>query len=166
MNVISAILRYLGSAFLILLTLTTGTDVVGRYLFNSPLPGAFDITVNLLTLIAGCGIALTTAAEDHIKVDSLFAIVPPFWQKVMRLFGYLLEIIIFSVLFFQGVLAVYHSITPFLEVSLGTPFPLYPYRLALAVAFLLSLIATVHSVVRFFRGSVESDMPDESRGGV
>jgi len=152
MNVMSAILRYLGAAFLILMTFATGMDVVGRYFFNWPLPGGLDITVNLLTLVAGCGIAACTFAEDHINVDSLYSILPPFWQRLMRLLGYLFEFFVYAVLFWQGLKAVYHSITPFFEVSISMPLPVFPFRLALAVAFLLSLIAVVCSLVRHFRG--------------
>jgi TRAP-type C4-dicarboxylate transport system permease small subunit len=161
MNVLSTILRYLGAAFLILLTFTTGVDVIGRYLFNAPLPGGLDITVNLLTLVAGCGIAATTLAEDHINVDSLYAILPPFWKRWVRRLGYLFEFFVYAVLFVQGIRAVYHSITPFLEVSISMPLPVFPFRLALAVAFLLSLVAAVYSLVRHFRGK-SSDIQNES----
>ncbi|MEW6664206.1 MAG: TRAP transporter small permease [Thermodesulfobacteriota bacterium] len=151
MNVTSAILRYLGAAFIMLLTLTTGVDVVGRYFFNAPLTGGLDITVNLLTLVAGCGIAACTLAEDHITVDSLYGILSPFWQRLMRLLGYLFEFVVYAILFFQGIKAVYRSITPFFEVSISLPLPVFPFRLALAVAFLLSLVAVVCSLVRHFR---------------
>ena len=166
MNVTSVILKYLGAAFLILMTLATGMDVIGRYFLNMPLPGGLDITVNLLTLVAGCGIAATTIVDDHISVDSVFALLPPFWQRSMRLLGYLLEILVYSVLCWRGIRAVYRSITPFLEVSISMPLPVFPFRLALAVAFFLSLVAVVYSIARLFRpkSNDQSDIPNESHG--
>ena len=131
-----------------------------------PLPGGLDITVNLLTLVAGCGIAATTLAEDHISVDSLYAILPPFWQRSVKLLGYLLEFLVYAVLCWRGIKAVYHSVTPFLEVSMSMPFPVFPFRLALAVAFFLSLVAVVYSIARLFRpkSNDQSDIPNESHG--
>lgn len=168
MNKMSAILKYLGAAFLGLMTLATGMDVIGRYFLNFPLPGGLDITVNLLTLVAGCGIAATTVAEDHISVDSLYAILPPFWKKSVRLLGFLLEVLVYSILFWRGITAVYHSITPFLEVSISMPFPVFPFRLALAVAFFLSLFAAAYSIVRLFRSKPNDplEIRDESHGVV
>lgn len=167
MNRMSAILKYLGAIFLGLMTLVTGIDVIGRYLFNAPLPGGLDITINLLTLVAGCGIAATTIAEDHINVDSLYLVLPAFWKKWVRFLGLFLEAFIFSVLFWRGIAAVYHSITPFFEVSMSIPLPVFPFRLALAVTFLLSLIAAIYSITRLFRpkSGDRSDMGDGTSPG-
>ncbi len=166
MDKISSILKYFGAAFVALLALTTGLDVVGRYFFNWPLPGGLDISVNLLTLVAGCGIAACTFAEDHINVDSLYSILSPFWQRLFRLLGYLFEFFFYAVLFWQGLKAVYRSMTPFLEVSISMPLPVFPFRLALAVAFLLSLIAVICSLIRHFRRKSSDTRNETSEVGV
>lgn len=164
MQKLFSIVTHFGSAAVIILTLMTGTDILGRYLFNSPLPGTFDLTGNFLTIIAACGIAVTTAAEDHISVDSLYSIVSSNWQRKLRFLSYFLEIIIFSILCWQSVVAFYHSITPYLEESPGTPaFAIFPYRFALALGFFLSLIASVYSIARLFRSisGCQSDLKND-----
>ncbi len=50
---------------------TTFVDVVGRYVFNAPLPGAFELVEFFLALTIFSGLPLVTADRGHITV-SLF----------------------------------------------------------------------------------------------
>ena len=53
----------------------TFVDVVGRYFFNSPVPGGFEIVSFLLALLTFSGLALVTRDQEHISVgllDGLF----------------------------------------------------------------------------------------------
>lgn len=47
----------------------TFVDVVGRYAFNRPLPGGFEITELLLATIIFAGLPSVSAAREHIVVD-------------------------------------------------------------------------------------------------
>jgi TRAP-type C4-dicarboxylate transport system permease small subunit len=49
----------------------TTIDVVGRYFFNHPLFGAFEITEILMGLVIFAGMPLATAAREHITVNFL-----------------------------------------------------------------------------------------------
>jgi TRAP-type C4-dicarboxylate transport system permease small subunit len=63
----------------------TTTDVVGRYLLNRPLGGAFEITEIAMALVIFAGLALAAAAREHITVNLLEARLPPAvrrWQAV------------------------------------------------------------------------------------
>jgi TRAP-type transport system small permease protein len=64
--------RVLGAAAAILLfglmALTTA-DVVGRYLFNWPLRGAFEITELLLLALIFAGLPLASRADEHVTLD-------------------------------------------------------------------------------------------------
>ena len=51
-----------------LMVLTTA-DVVGRYLFNSPLRGAFEITELLLLALIFAGLPLASRADEHVTLD-------------------------------------------------------------------------------------------------
>ena len=77
----NALLRYgLGSiaAMLVLLMMmVTTVDVAGRYLFNSPLTGAFEMTELLLAALIFLGLPLATEHEEHITVD----LIDPFMPK-------------------------------------------------------------------------------------
>ena len=77
----SAVIRYGlgGIAALLVLTMMTVTtiDVAGRYLFNNPLPGAFEITELLLAALIFLGLPLATERDEHITVD----LIDPFMPK-------------------------------------------------------------------------------------
>ena len=64
--------RALGAASAILLfclmTLTTA-DVIGRYIFNWPLRGAFELTELLLLTLIFAGLPLVSRADEHVTLD-------------------------------------------------------------------------------------------------
>nr|WP_255720680.1 TRAP transporter small permease [Acuticoccus kalidii] len=51
--------------------LLTVVDVVGRYVFNSPVPGAFEATEVMLALSIFAGLPIVTARGDHVTVRLL-----------------------------------------------------------------------------------------------
>jgi TRAP-type C4-dicarboxylate transport system permease small subunit len=64
--------RVLGAAAAILLfglmALTTA-DVIGRYIFNWPLRGAFELTELLLLTLIFAGLPLASRADEHVTLD-------------------------------------------------------------------------------------------------
>ncbi|WP_152527880.1 TRAP transporter small permease [Lutibaculum baratangense] len=62
----------LGAAiFLLAMMLVTTVDVAGRYLFATPLPGAFELTQLLLAATVFAGLPLVTLKEEHVSVTLL-----------------------------------------------------------------------------------------------
>jgi len=57
------------AAILFLLMLVTFVDVMGRYLFGLPLPGAFELTQILMAVLIFSGLPLVCANDVHIRVD-------------------------------------------------------------------------------------------------
>ena len=55
---------------LFLMMLITAIDVVGRYVFNRPLPGGFEVTELLLAALIYCGLPLVSARREHIVIDT------------------------------------------------------------------------------------------------
>ena len=72
--------RVLGAAAALLLfslmSLTT-VDVVGRYLFNRPLRGAFEITELLLLTLIFAGLPLASRAGEHVTLDFIDMVLGP-----------------------------------------------------------------------------------------
>lgn len=54
----------------------TCTDVIGRYFFNQPIYGAFEITEMALALLIFAGLPLVTLRNDHVTVDVLDSVTP------------------------------------------------------------------------------------------
>jgi TRAP-type C4-dicarboxylate transport system permease small subunit len=64
--------RVLGAAAAMLLfslmALTT-VDVIGRYVFNAPLRGAFEVTELLLLALIFAGLPLASRVDEHVTLD-------------------------------------------------------------------------------------------------
>lgn len=65
------ILEISASILLMGLMLLTCVDVVGRYFFNSPIWGGFEMTEALLATLIFMGLPLVTLRADHIDIDML-----------------------------------------------------------------------------------------------
>ncbi len=53
------------------LTVVTVADVIGRYVFNHPIAGVYEVTQLMLVAIVFTGIAAVQAGEGHIRVEIL-----------------------------------------------------------------------------------------------
>ena len=67
--VLHRILGGLAATLLFLLMLLTLIDVVGRYGFNAPVNGSYEITELLLAAIIFSALPLVSAKDAHITVD-------------------------------------------------------------------------------------------------
>ncbi len=64
--------RALGAAAAVLLfalMMLTTADVIGRYVFNWPIRGAFEITELLLLTLIFAGLPLASRADEHVTLD-------------------------------------------------------------------------------------------------
>ena len=75
---VAPVLGWFAAAVLIALMLLTCADVAGRYLFNSPVWGAFELTEMMLAALIFAGLPLVSLRNDHVTVD-LFDPVTPDW---------------------------------------------------------------------------------------
>jgi TRAP-type C4-dicarboxylate transport system permease small subunit len=72
------VLACVAAAVLMALMLLTCMDVAGRYFFNSPVWGAFELTEMMLAALIFAGLPLVSLRNDHVTVD-LFDPVTPDW---------------------------------------------------------------------------------------
>ncbi|WP_375261958.1 TRAP transporter small permease [Palleronia sp.] len=76
MRIITGGLEIFSGLLLVALMLVTGIDVVGRYLFDAPLPGAFETTELLLGALVFAALPLVSRAGSHVEVDLLATVLP------------------------------------------------------------------------------------------
>lgn len=70
------ILAALACLILFAMMLLTFVDVIGRYLFLSPLPAAYEIVSLMMPAIIFCVLPVTVMREGHVTVDLLDALIP------------------------------------------------------------------------------------------
>ena len=62
-------LGFSAATLLFCLMMLTTADVIGRYIFNWPLRGAFEITELLLLTLIFAGLPLASRADEHVTLD-------------------------------------------------------------------------------------------------
>lgn len=59
----------------------TFVDVLGRYLLNRPLPGAYEMIAFMMPLMIFAALPVVCYNEDHVTVDLLEGFTPRSWRR-------------------------------------------------------------------------------------
>jgi TRAP-type C4-dicarboxylate transport system permease small subunit len=92
------LLGFTMAAILFLLMLVTFIDVMGRYLFSLPLPGAFELTQILMAVLIFSGLPLVCANDVHIRVDIAHGILSNRSRRGLDIFSHLVSTVALAVL--------------------------------------------------------------------
>jgi TRAP-type transport system small permease protein len=139
LNKLMAITSYLGMAAVVALTLLTGLDVGGRYIFNLPLPGTFELTEVILSVIVAFGVVITTASDEHILVDALFVKLSSSAQRVLLVVAGVVGALVLGIMSWKGLEAALEAMQTH-EATMLLNVPISPFKLVLFLGFFLSLI--------------------------
>jgi len=116
--------------------LITAADVVGRDLFNHPIPGVIELSQYLLAVSILLGLAYTQQIKGHVEVSMLISRLSARAQLRVSLLGTLLSLFLFVLLAWQGLVVGLEEKT----VSDMLRVPQYPFRLLVAVAAFLTFL--------------------------
>jgi len=75
------------SLILLCLIAITCVDVVGRYFFDAPLKGAFEVTEVMVAALVFAALPLTTERREHVEVDLLTFAFSPAINRVLSAFA-------------------------------------------------------------------------------
>jgi TRAP-type transport system small permease protein len=136
-------------AAVVALMLLTAADVLGRYLFNHPVPGAFELTEYLGVIFVASSIACAAVRKAHVDVDILMIHLPVRVQLIAAVFGGIISFAMFAIVSWRSFVysvaqydANYYS--PFLHV------PTYPFIFIIGIGCaLLSLVILTETVAAF-----------------
>ena len=130
-----------GLAALLLLALVgvTAIDVVGRYLLNAPLAGAFELTELMLGALVFAALPLVSRLGGHVEVDLLVAVLPgPLTRALGAVAAALSALVLGYFAWRLVVLAADQWQEGARSVSLGVPY--WPFAVFGALACLLSAL--------------------------
>jgi TRAP-type C4-dicarboxylate transport system permease small subunit len=83
-RVIGPLLGYVAGIVLFCLMTLTCVDVVGRYFFNMPVTGGFELTEMMLASLIFFGLPLVTIRNDHIMVGLLDPVTPDWLLRIQH----------------------------------------------------------------------------------
>jgi TRAP-type C4-dicarboxylate transport system permease small subunit len=87
---LEALLGLTSASVLFLMMMITAVDVVGRYGFNRPLNGGFEVTEMMLAALIYCGLPLVSKRREHIVIDTFD---PLMSRRVKRVLDALADIV-------------------------------------------------------------------------
>ena len=83
-RVVAPLLGTIAGILLFCLMTLTCIDVIGRYFFNTPVTGGFELTEMMLASLIFFGLPLVTIRNDHIMVDLLDPVTPDWLLRIQH----------------------------------------------------------------------------------
>lgn len=147
---------FLGGIMLLVMMAMTIIDVIGRYIFNSPLGGAGELTELLLVSVIFMGLPAVTLEKEHVTVDLVTARLPSWLERWRILAIGILSAVTLAVIGWQlgihaGRIGAYGDVTTTLRI------PISP------IAYFCSACTFVSAIAALFV-SIEPLFQRSSRG--
>ena len=99
--VLNRFLAHISSAGLTLLMLLTVVDVLGRYLFNRPVTGTFELTEMSMVLIVFLALGLAQHYQEHISLDLAYIYFPSWLKRATDLTVDLVNLVVVGAITWQ-----------------------------------------------------------------
>ena len=93
-----------GGVVLFCMMLLTVCDVIGRYLFNAPIMGGYELTETMMATAVFLFIGYTQAAKKHISVDFLILFLPERGRWFLNLVTHTICLAVFGAITWMNVL--------------------------------------------------------------
>ena len=85
----------LAAALLLFAIMTvTVVDVVGRYIFNAPLPGAYELIQIGMALLVFLTLPVLSARDEQVRIDAFQRIFPAGLQPALRLASTIISLVV------------------------------------------------------------------------
>ncbi len=145
---ISSKLANLGSVSLIAMMLITVVDVVGRYIFNAPILGAFEITEYLVLILIFSYLGFTQAVKGHVLVEVLVNRFPEKMKVIVEIINHLLCFLFLLIITWRGIVKALELMST-RETSPNLAIPDYPFVFFLVIGALVMSIEYLRDAIYF-----------------
>jgi TRAP-type C4-dicarboxylate transport system permease small subunit len=142
-----------GVGLLALMAVMAG-DVIGRYFFKHPLPGAYELVEYLMAIFVPCCVAYSAERKCHVGVDILVERLAPRTRLLVDIVTQAITIILVCVVVRQGWIGFIEALSSTMK-SAVLQIPNAPFLLAVPVGFsafafflFIHLLQSIREVVR------------------
>jgi TRAP-type transport system small permease protein len=153
---LSTYLSYIGNFALAGMMLLTTTDVVGRYFFNAPVLGAYEITEYLMLIMVFSFLARAQSAKVHINVDIVFNHLPQGLRNFLQHFNHFVCLLMMILVTWMSILRVF-ELRRTGESSVLLKIPDYPFAAFLVIGCLVFCIEFFKDVFSSKRTDAEHE---------
>ncbi len=144
---LSTYLSYIGNIALAVMMLLTTADVLGRYFFNSPVLGAYEITEYLMLIMVFSFLALAQSQKAHINVDIVYNRLPARLQQILERFNHIVCLLMMILVTWKSAERI-AELKNTGEASLLLKIPDYPFAIFLVIGCLVFCIEFFNDVFR------------------
>ena len=145
------VLGALAVIFIFIMMISTVADVMGRYLFNSPIIGTIELNRTALVYAVFFTIAYTQMVKQHIRVDILLSKMSTSKRLIFEGCGLVFALAV------MGFVTYASSIMAYRQTLLGESetgiinFPMWPGRIAVAFGSLVLCVQYIVDIINSYK---------------
>jgi TRAP-type transport system small permease protein len=153
---LSAKLAYVGALALFIMMCLTAADVIGRYLFNHPITGVFEITEYLVLILIFSFIGYTQSQKGHVAVDLLLVKFPNRIRNIIEFCNHFICLLLMCLITWMGV----EKALELKEVGEASPnlqIPAYPFVFFLVLGCVVMCIELLRDILELIPSGKQGD---------
>jgi TRAP-type transport system small permease protein len=153
---LSTQLAYVGAGALFVMMCLTAADVIGRYLFNRPITGVFEVTEYLVLILIFSFIGYTQSQKGHVAVDLLLVRFPARIRLLIEIGNHLVCLLLMGLITWMGV----QKALELKEVGEASPnlhIPAYPFVFFLVLGCMVMCIELLRDMLELFSSGKQKD---------
>ena len=147
---LNVLLAYAGSYVLFGMMLLTIFDVIGRYVFNSPITGAFEITEAMMVTMVFFFIGYAQAKKSHVAVDLVVNLLPEKLRVIIDIITHTLSLLMMILIAWMSMLR-WLELMRIKEYTAILHIPVSPFLLILALGCFVFCIELGKDTFKLFK---------------
>lgn len=151
---LSTYLAYIGAFFLFAMMCLTIVDVAGRYLFNKPVLGAYELTEYMVLILIFSFLGYAQSKKSHISVDLFMMFFPEKFKVFIEIFNHLACLLIMMLIVWMGFEKAYEMVGTG-ESSPNLGLPGYPFVFFLVIGCAVMCIEFIKDLVSILKAQKE-----------
>lgn len=151
---LSTLFGYLGAVALFFMMLLTTADVAGRYLFNSPIIGAFELTEYLVLILIFSFLCNAQSHKDHVSVDLLFQKFPKKIRDIANILNHVACLLLTALIVWMSFLKAL-ELKEVGEASPNLVIPDYPFVFFLVAGCVVLCLEYLSDIIGMVSGKKE-----------
>jgi TRAP-type C4-dicarboxylate transport system permease small subunit len=152
--IIMGILAGIAAGVLTAMMFLIMTDVVLRYVFNSPITGSYEIIQYMMAVLISFAVVYCAYKRGHVSVDIVFDQLPPKPRSIVACLGSLIVLILFIFIAWQNVAYIKETYDQRLTSTI-LYIPTFPFVAAVAVGFVAICLVMFIEFFSALRGAVK-----------
>jgi TRAP-type transport system small permease protein len=162
------VLLSISTTVLALMMVLISVDVIMRYLFNAPLPGAFEVTEYLMAILIPFSIAYCGEKKGHVAVDLVYEHLPKPFRAALDIFTTFFSIVLTVFIMWQSVRYVSEVKASGLTSSVLL-IPAYPFIVPTSIGMAVFVLVLLVQLFEFSKDTKKvevSELTEIKRNGV